>query len=278
MVPQTPTDPAMADYSFSLDTLKQRARDLGPVYRSAQPFPHIYIDDFFAPEAVEAALAEFPDKDKIRWQQFNAPQEVKLASRDERTMGSAARRLIWEMHSQPFIEFLEELTGIQGLVADPHLSGGGLHQILRGGKLGVHIDFNKQPKLRLDRRLNLLLYLNKDWKEEYGGHLELWNKDMTRCEKRILPIFNRVALFSTSEGSYHGHPDPLQCPEGWSRKSIALYYYTNGRPEEEQAGEHSTVFRSRPGEVLEKQRTPLRATDFVPPIVTRAVKRMLGRS
>ena len=270
----------MATYSVSPDVLEQRARELGDKYRNAKPFPHIYIDDFFAPEAVEAALAEFPNKEQIEWQQFNNPQEIKLASRDEKSLGPAARQLIWEMHSQVFINFLEKLTGIEGLVADPQLSGGGLHQILRGGKLGVHVDFNRQKHLRLDRRLNLLLYLNKDWKEEYGGHLELWDPEVKNCEARILPIFNRVALFSTSESSYHGHPNPLTCPEGWSRKSIALYYYTNGRPEENDAhaAEHSTVFKTRPGEKLAKERTPLRLTDFVPPIVTRAAKRLLGRS
>src|SRR5690606_13543515 len=105
----------MADYSISPDTLLQRARDLSQQYQTAKPFPHIYIDNFFDGPAVEAALAEFPGKDQIAWQQFNRPTEIKLASRDERTLGPAARKLIWEMNSQVFIEFLETLTGIDGL-------------------------------------------------------------------------------------------------------------------------------------------------------------------
>ena len=107
----------------------------------------------------------------------------------------------------------------------------------------MHTDFNWHPKLRLDRRLNLLVYLNKDWKEEYGGHLELWDREMSHCEQKILPVFNRTVVFSTTDFSYHGHPTPLACPEGMSRKSVSFYYYTNGRPEEERSAPHDTIFR-----------------------------------
>jgi Rps23 Pro-64 3,4-dihydroxylase Tpa1-like proline 4-hydroxylase len=140
------------------------------------------------------------------------------------------------------------LTGIQDLISDPFYRGGGLHNILPGGKLGVHADFNKHQKYDLDRRLNLLLYLNKDWKEEYGGHIELWDKNMQKCVKRVLPIFNRVVIFTTTDHSFHGHPDPLNCPNPMSRKSLALYYYTHGRPEEDESQTHSTLFKLRPGE------------------------------
>src|SRR5208282_3669906 len=112
-------------------------------------------------------------------------------------------------------------------------------------KLGVHADFNKHGEFGLDRRLNLLLYLNKDWREEYGGHLQLWNRDMSRCEAKVAPIFNRVVVFGTTDFTYHGHPDPLQCPDDMTRKSLALYYFSNGRPAEEVTGEHSTIFRPR---------------------------------
>ena len=111
--------------------------------------------------------------------------------------------------------------------------------------MGVHVDFNKHGRYQLDRRLNLLLYLNKDWQEDYGGHFELWDRDMKNCVQKVLPVFNRVAIFSTTEHSWHGHPDPLNCPEDRSRKSLALYYYTNGRPSDEEAEQHSTVFKAR---------------------------------
>jgi hypothetical protein len=184
--------------------------------------------------------------------------------------------LLYHLNSITFLSFLSEVTGIPNLLPDPCFDGGGLHQIVPGGKLAIHADFNKHRRYGLDRRLNLLLYLNKDWREEYGGHLELWNRDMSQCEARVLPVFNRVMVFTTTEFTYHGHPDPLRCPEGMTRKSLALYYFTNGRPSEEQSGEHSTVFRARHAGELRptvKQRLRNLARDLVPPLVARQLRR-----
>lgn len=268
----------MSNYCIDPDVLWRRAEELREQYQKAKPFPHIAIDDFFPPDVVEAVLAEFPDPSGVAWQKFDNARERKLACREERLLGPAARGLIWQMNSQVFLRFLEIMSGIENLISDPQLSGGGMHQILRGGKLGMHVDFNKHGSYRLDRRLNLLLYLNKDWKEEYGGHLELWDKDMKACEKKILPIFNRVAVFSTTETSWHGHPNPLTCPEGWSRKSLALYYYTNGREDGSVAPEHTTVFRERPGERREAEKgSGLGLRDFVPPVLWRGLKKLAGR-
>jgi hypothetical protein len=145
---------------------------------------------------------------------------------------------------------LQELTGIEEtLVNDPYFHGAGQHEIKPGGFLKIHVDFNKHKTLGLDRRINVLVYLNKDWDESYGGHFELWKTDMSECGAKILPLFNRMAIFSTTDKSYHGHPDPLQCPEGMSRKSLALYYYSNGRPADEFAHsqeDHRTLWAQRP--------------------------------
>lgn len=152
------------------------------------------------------------------------------------------------LNSQPFLEFLSNLTGIENLIPDPFFDGGGCHQIQPGGLLKIHADFNKHPKTKLDRRLNVLVYLNEDWHEEYGGHFELWDKEMKESKKKILPLFNRMALFSTTSTSYHGHPNPLTCPPDRTRKSLALYYYTNGRPADEQLEgleDHTTLFKHR---------------------------------
>jgi Rps23 Pro-64 3,4-dihydroxylase Tpa1-like proline 4-hydroxylase len=141
------------------------------------------------------------------------------------------------------LRFLEVLTGIKGIISDPYFTGGGLHQIKRGGKLSVHADFNFHNDLKLDRRINVLVYLNKDWEEAYGGHFELWDRDMSKAQQKILPLFNRCAIFSTTSYSYHGHPTPLACPPDRTRKSIATYYYSNGRPAEEVNESHSTLFQ-----------------------------------
>lgn len=212
-------------------------------YVSAEPFPHIVIDGLFPDEALETVLAEFPRPEEIDWRQFDNPTEKKLGYRHDSALGPNLQLFLYQMSSAPVLRFLEALTGIEGLIPDPYFGGAGPHQILAGGFLKVHVDFNWHPLLKLDRRLNLLVYLNHDWPEEYGGDLELWNRDMTRCERRILPVFNRTVVFSTTDFSFHGHPAPLACPQGMSRKSVSFYYYTNGRPEEERSTPHDTIFR-----------------------------------
>ena len=236
-------------------------------YRSADPFPHIVIDDLLPEEALTRVRSEIPMPNDIRWTEFDDARGKKLASKAETQLGAATRFLLYQLNSSIFLEFLETLTGIRGLIPDPHLWGGGVHQIERGGFLKIHADFNRHPTLNLDRRLNLLLYLNPGWQEEWGGRLELWNKDVTECRKKILPIFGRCVVFNTTDFSYHGHPDPLNCPDGETRKSLALYYYSNGRPREEIAASHySTPFRRRPGEKVFL--TPeIIAQNLLPPIV-----------
>ena len=235
---------------FHLDQnyLEQLVLRYQQAYAQAKPFPHVIIDNFLPESILEAVIQEFPKVNSIDWRKFDNAAEKKLASTHEQQMGDVTRFLLNQLNSSTFLDFLEQLTGIDGLISDPHFAGGGLHQIEKGGYLKIHIDFNSHERLRLDRRINLLVYLNKDWEEEYGGHLELWDQNMTQCEKRILPIFNRCVIFNTTKFSSHGHPEPLTCPDGETRKSLALYYYSNGRPAEEVANVHTTIFRSRPGE------------------------------
>ncbi len=212
-------------------------------YVNAQPFPHIVLDGLFPEAVLEEVLAAFPRPDEIEWRRFDNATEKKLGYWHESTLRPEVQLFLYEMNSAPMLQFLQALTGIEGLISDPYYGGAGPHQILPGGFLKVHVDFNFHPLLQLDRRLNMLVYLNKDWKEEYGGQLELWSRDMSRCEAKILPVFNRTVVFSTTDFSFHGHPAPLACPEGRSRKSVSFYYYSNGRPDEERSAPHDTVFR-----------------------------------
>lgn len=215
---------------------------LSSVYQNAQPFPHIVLDNLFADEVLERALAEFPRPQEMG-RKFESATEKKLGYWHTNELPPYLWDFLQAMNAPPILDFLERLTGIDGLIPDPYFGGAGPHQILPGGFLKVHVDFNVHPKLRLDRRLNLLIYLNHDWQEAWGGHLELWDQDVERCCEKILPIFNRTVVFSTTEISYHGHPEPLRCPPGKSRKSLSFYYYTNGRPAEEQAAPHDTIFK-----------------------------------
>jgi 2OG-Fe(II) oxygenase superfamily len=217
-------------------------RALHEQYVSAQPFPHAVIDGLFPDDVLDGVLADFPRPEEMQ-ARFDNPTEKKLGFTYETPVRDKVREFLWTMSSAPVLQFLEALTGIGGLIPDPYFGGAGPHQIVRGGFLKVHVDFNWHPLLKLDRRLNLLVYLNKDWRDEYGGHLELWSRDMARCERKILPLFNRTVVFSTTDFSFHGHPAPLACPEGRTRKSVSFYYYTNGRPEEERSAPHDTVFR-----------------------------------
>jgi Rps23 Pro-64 3,4-dihydroxylase Tpa1-like proline 4-hydroxylase len=246
-------------------------------YLTAKPFPHLVFDNLFDPALLDDVLSEFPAPGQIRWQQFDNNQEIKLAAASETNFGPTTRLLMYHLNSFTFLEFLSHVTGIENLLPDPGFDGGGLHQIQRGGKLGVHADFNKHPRYNLDRRLNMLIYLNKDWREEYGGHLELWDRDMKGCEARVLPVFNRVMIFATTDFTFHGHPDPLRCPEGMSRKSLALYYFSNGRPAEETTGEHSTIFKARTEQDFQpsaQQRLRSVVKDFLPPIIARQFQRL----
>ena len=233
-------------FSFSLAADPESLRQ---EYLSASPFPHAVLDGLFPDEVLESVLADFPRPGEIDWVEFDSPTEKKLGYSYTQPLGQSLREFLWAMSSAPVLEFLEALTGIDGLIPDPYFGGAGPHQIERGGFLKVHADFNWHPKMRLDRRLNLLVYLNKDWEEEYGGHLELWDRDVTRCERRILPVFNRTVVFSTTDESFHGHPRPLSCPEGWTRKSVSFYYSSTGRPEEERSAPHDTIFKPTPDEV-----------------------------
>lgn len=240
-------------YYLDPDYLEQIAIQSYQAYAQAEPFPHIIIDDFLPEAILNRVLEEFPQPKSINWQTFDNVSEKKLASNSELQIGPLTRLLLYQLNSSTFIHFLEKLTSIEGLIPDPHFAGGGLHQIEKGGYLKIHADFNQHKKLKLDRRLNLLIYLNKDWQEEYGGYFELWDQNMKSCQKKVLPIFNRCVIFSTTDFSYHGHPEPLTCPEGRTRKSLALYYYSNGRPPEEVSAPHSTLFQSRPNENLSEK-------------------------
>lgn len=276
---------SISDISLSLGSflplsrMAETEKSAHEAYASARPFPHVVLDDFFDPVMLDRVLAEFPSPGEIQWQRFDNEKEIKLASAAESSFGPITRLFLYHLNSITFLEFLSRVTGVANLIPDPCFDGGGLHQIQRGGKLAIHADFNKHPRFGLDRRLNALLYLNRNWREEYGGHLELWNREMTRPEAKILPIFNRFLVFGTTDFTYHGHPDPLQCPAGMTRKSLALYYFSNGRAAQEVSnGKHSTLFHNRPGEEYRptfKQRMRSVARDLLPPIIARQLQKYL---
>ena len=225
-------------------------------YRQAQPFPHIVIDDFLPPSLLNGVIDDFRNYNNWGWDNSNYSKDHQVKkffspwNNDGDTTLPINTKLILNYFNSPdVINMLEELTGIKGLIADPTLLNGGMHKIDSGGKLSIHTDSRKHTITGNYRRINLLIYLNKDWNKEWGGSLQLWDKDMTTMVQDIQPLFNRVVIFNTGADTYHGHPHPLNTPNGMSRISLALYYYTKENPDTEENSVTSAVWKDAPVEI-----------------------------
>lgn len=238
-------------FYFDPCELLARAEQLAPHYQSATPFPHVVIDQLLPDTVAHDLAARFPAPNFAGFQRRdNDHQQFKQGRLQESYFAGIdpiARHMLLLFNDHVFLDFLEKLTGIKGLIADPHFFGGAFHQILPGGKLDIHADFNRDERRQLDRRINVLLYLNPDWQDDWGGHLELWQPDMSACAHKIAPLLNRCVIFNTTDSSYHGHPEPLACPPERTRNSLAFYYYTNGRDDGAGGeGQFRTLWQARP--------------------------------
>jgi len=273
MVYLTEMDPATGCVDAA--STRDKGLDLRDRYVAAQPFPHIAIDDFIAPSLLEMCLDEFERSRNSRQQMFDRDQERLKRQYSPDELSPSVRALFYNFNSRPFIRVLENITGIKGLIPDPYFLGGGFHEIHNGGHLSVHADFNHHKLMDVERRINVLIYLNHDWRESFGGQLELWDNDMRTCLHSIVPAFNRCVIFNTTSNSNHGNPQPVAHPDGVSRKSIALYYYTATWSAERRA--HTTQFRARPGT---EDRRDWRVgidelyADVMPPILRRGIARV----
>jgi 2OG-Fe(II) oxygenase superfamily len=260
---------------LSLEEHASRGCECAQDYQSASPFPHTVIDDFLPPAVLEMCLAEFPEGGG---RGFNRDQEQFKTQFNPDGMSTRARTLFYAFNSRPFIRVMENITGIKGLVPDPYFLGAGFHQIDQGGHLSVHVDFNHHKPMNLERRINTLIYLNKDWSEDYGGQLELWNSDVSVCVKSIVPTFNRCVIFSTTENSFHGNPSVVKHPQGIPRRSIALYYYTSTWSRD--LREHTTQFPVRKGSADRVDwavKTRELIDDLLPPVVGRSLRQALKK-
>ena len=241
----------MTDQSvLDMGSLRARLPENARSYAAAHPFPHLVVDDVLTTEAFALAAKEFPGIDDEFWRGYLHVNEAKYCNVYPDTWSPALQDVARALTSPEFVAYLGELTGIEGLLPDWTMDGGGLHQTLRGGHLNVHTDFSTHHvHENWARRVNILLYLNEDWDEAWGGQLELWDKDMTARQGTVTPKGNRMLVFTTSDLSYHGHPDGLDCPEGVARRSMALYYFTE---EEQQPERRSTHYRARPQDGAKK--------------------------
>ncbi len=219
-------------------------------FRTATPFPNVCIDNFLDPAFADDIALSFPSFSEAQGvgKTFTAVNEKgKVQVRDVSKFPPAVKRLNDMLAEPAFLETLSYAAEIPELLADDQLIGGGIHETTRAGHLDVHVDFNYLKDRQWHRRLNIIIFFNRTWQDEWGGRLELWDKDVKQCVHSFQPIFNRCVIFATSDISYHG-VTAVTCPPGESRKSFAAYYYTREAPPGYNGVNHSTLFRARPGE------------------------------
>lgn len=198
-------------------------------YTIAEPFNHVIIDNFFLPEVAEQLSREFPDYNDPTINNHNSALENKRTCNIWDKFPSCTYRAFMELGKVSFIDGIKMITQTDPIYLDYGLNGGGWHMHERGGNNNVHLDYNLHPKMGMQRKVNIIIYLTKDWQKEWGGGLELWSHDWSshqprKCEKVIDNIFNRAIIFDTTQNSWHGLPNYIDCPEGVIRKSIAAYY------------------------------------------------------
>lgn len=270
-------DPARL--SIDVDSARAAAARFAEEYQSGKPYNHICIDDFL-PEVVlrhvqkDIAAMPAPEADDS----FSRAQENLKSQYNPERLPTYTRDLFHAFNARPFLLFLEEMTGIKGLIPDPYYIGAGIHRTGNGGHLDIHADFNLHKHMNLERRLNVLIYLNDDWKEEYGGSFEIWENDMSAKVKSFVPSFNRMCCFSTGSNTFHGNPEKVNHPRGEPRCSIALYYYTATWDPTRKA--HSTIFKPRPGSEDQSDRQSRRheiLENWLPPVLFRRIYPRLAR-
>jgi len=234
------------NHCFSLTS----AHSLQAEFLSGKPFPSIVIDDFLPSSIANRISEEYPSNNEFRRlaRHINIREEKKLGIYNPPSEFFAE---VYKMFvSNGFVEFLGVLTNKTGLRSDKSTRGGGLHSVEKGGFLKIHVDANIHSRSKRKRELNFLYYLNHNWKSEWNGALEFWNKDMTEIVQKIEPVFNRAVIFETSSTSFHGHPKPLDPPDGVVRKAMAFYYYGDRAPE--CMVKHPTIYQDRPQDTIDK--------------------------
>jgi Rps23 Pro-64 3,4-dihydroxylase Tpa1-like proline 4-hydroxylase len=230
----------IASFRAKRDELKEQ-------WNSKKPFRYLVVDNFLSPSKAEEVLASYPSVDQGEWDGTTYINQKNKFQQREFLPDSIFLKVFDELNSTDFLKDIEYITGLESLLPDKKLFGGGLHQSIAGAFLDVHVDYNIHPETKLHRRLNILIYMNQDWRDEYKGHLQLWDMTDKVMIGNIAPIFNRMVMFETNEISFHGHPTPLQTPRGVTRKSIAVYYYTQSRPSSEITSEHNTIYVNTQG-------------------------------
>lgn len=229
------------DWTNNIDKLRES-------FLNAKPFEHIIIPNFLNEEYANLIHNYFPeDIESKKWHKYNNPIEVKYAYDDIKTLPKCVKDIFYLYSTDEIIDIFCKLSGISDLEYDPYLHGAGLHAHPRGGLLHMHLDYEKHPYLNKQRRVNIILYMNKDWNDEWNGSTELWDKDMKNCVIKSPVRFNTAIIFKTNETSWHGLPEPITCPHGIYRKTIAYYFLTplKNEPDKNKIGNDGTGYRTK---------------------------------
>lgn len=209
--------------------LVELARSHQRAYQDASPYPHVVIDGVLGQDRSAAIAAAVPPATHAGWKRRDYAEQAGRLGQLQRTgfedVGADLRWLLSELNGLAFLDFLATLTGRRDLIGDPHFTGAGPLVTLPGGHLALHTDFNRDSARKLDRVVSVLYYAPRDWDPSWGGELELWDRARTRCEVRIAPVRDRLVVIAFGEDHWHGHPEPVRCPEGHARVAIAAHYY-----------------------------------------------------
>lgn len=218
-------------------------------YKNAKPFEYTIIPIFFKEEVATEIIDNFstPTKENEDWKYYHNPIEHKYSLNNFDKYPNI-KKIIEYLQSEECLKYISDITGIEDLEIDPYLHGAGLHAYPNNGKLDIHLDYNIHPITKKERRVNLIIYLNKDWKEEYGGNLKLYDIELNEVKINNFSMWNTAILFRTSDISYHGLPEPIKCPEDKYRKSIAIYYVS--KPRENLVERYKAEFFSKPNQIL----------------------------
>jgi Rps23 Pro-64 3,4-dihydroxylase Tpa1-like proline 4-hydroxylase len=210
-------------------------------FKKNKPFSHCAIDNFFTEDFADALAQEMPEYSSDSWHFYNNQIEIKKTCNNWNVFPKKTYLTFKYLNSQKFTDFLENTLDISPLSSDDGLNGGGWHIHKSGGKLNPHLDYSIHPKLGLQRKINIIIYLNKNWKPDWGGHLGLWSHDKNskspdKLIKEIAPVFNRAVIFDTTQNSWHGISKEILSPNNECRKSLAVYYLTTPAKEADNRG------------------------------------------
>jgi Rps23 Pro-64 3,4-dihydroxylase Tpa1-like proline 4-hydroxylase len=227
--------------------------NLNKTFIESIPFEHIVIDDFLESSYAEKLYDLFPTN-YDNWYKYMNPIEVKYTYDKIHNLHHDMANYFYFLSSNAFIEKMRKLTSIHDLTYDEYLHGAGLHCHPRHGRLNIHLDYEKHPYSGKERRINIIYFLNKEWQEQWNGHNELWNENVTKCIKKTEVKFNRAIIFKTNDISWHGLPEKIQCPENIFRKSLAYYYVSplNSQKKEELYRKKAKYVK-RPNDIFDSQ-------------------------